>query len=61
MYNSSKQVAPAQYLGATRDLLASVDLLVSQYVYSHRIARHHVVHRGVPRVGQARHPGRHGA
>lgn len=39
MYNSSKQVAPAQYLGATRDLLASVDLLVSQYRYSHRIPR----------------------
>jgi hypothetical protein len=38
-YNASKQVSPAQYLGATRDLLASVDLLTAQYRYSHRIAR----------------------
>ena len=28
MYNSSKQVVPAQYLGATRDMFASVDLLI---------------------------------
>ena len=39
MYNASKQVTPAQYLGATRDLLASVDLLIAQYRYSHRIPR----------------------
>ena len=39
MYNSSKQVKPEQYLGATRDLLASVDLLIAQYRYSHRIPR----------------------
>jgi hypothetical protein len=38
-YNSSKQVKPVQYLGATRDLLASVDLLIAQYRYSHRIPR----------------------
>jgi len=38
MYSASKQVAPKQYLGATRDLLASVDLLAAQYRYSHRIA-----------------------
>ena len=38
MYAASKQVLPAQYLGATRDLLASVDLLIAQYRYSHRIA-----------------------
>jgi hypothetical protein len=37
MYSASKQVAPKQYLGATRDLLASVDLLSSQYRYGHRI------------------------
>ncbi|HEV3265006.1 MAG TPA: major capsid protein [Acidimicrobiales bacterium] len=37
MANSSKQVLAAQYLGATRDLLSSVDLLVSGYRYSHRI------------------------
>lgn len=37
MYNASKQVKPSQYLGATRDLLASADLLVQQYRYSHRI------------------------
>jgi hypothetical protein len=36
-YNDSKQVKPQQYLGATRDLLASVDLLIEQYRYSHRI------------------------
>jgi hypothetical protein len=39
MYGGSKQVKPEQYLGATRDLLASVDLLVSQYRYSHRIPK----------------------
>ncbi|MDE1904828.1 MAG: major capsid protein [Rhodospirillales bacterium] len=39
MYDNSKQVVPAQYLGATRDILASVDLLIEQYVYSHRIPR----------------------
>lgn len=39
MYNASKQVKPQQYLGATRDLLASVDLLIAQYRYSHRIPR----------------------
>jgi hypothetical protein len=38
MYSASKQVAPKQYLGATRDLLASVDLLAAQYRYSHRIS-----------------------
>ncbi len=37
MYSASKQVLPQKYLGATRDLLASVDLLVEQYKYSHRI------------------------
>jgi hypothetical protein len=39
MYGSSKQVKPEQYLGATRDLLASVDLLIAQYRYSHRIPK----------------------
>lgn len=38
MYNNTKQVTPAQYLGATRDLLASVDVLSAQYRYSHRLA-----------------------
>jgi hypothetical protein len=37
MYNASKQINPAQYLGATRDVLASVDLMIAQYRYSHRI------------------------
>lgn len=37
MYAASKQVLARQFLGATRDLLASVDLLVEQYRYSHRI------------------------
>jgi hypothetical protein len=37
MYGPSKQVLPRQYLGATRDLLASADLLAQQYRYSHRI------------------------
>ncbi len=36
--NSTVQVAPAQYLGATRDLLATVDLLKAQYIYSHRFS-----------------------
>lgn len=39
MFNASKQVKPQQYLGATRDLLASAGLLVSQYRYSHRIPK----------------------
>ncbi len=39
MYDSTKQVKPEQYLGATRDILASVDLLIAQYRYSHRIPR----------------------
>jgi hypothetical protein len=38
-YGASKQVKPVEYLGATRDLLASVDLLCAQYRYSHRIPR----------------------
>jgi len=38
-YTASKQVKPVEYLGAMRDLLASVDLLCSQYRYSHRIPR----------------------
>jgi hypothetical protein len=37
MYNASKQVQPDQYLGAARDLMATVDLLLEQYRYSHRI------------------------
>jgi hypothetical protein len=36
-YNSSKQVKPQQFLGATRDLLSSVNLLIQGYRYSHRI------------------------
>jgi hypothetical protein len=39
LYASTKQVKPQQYLGATRDLLASVDLLREQYIYSHRVGR----------------------
>jgi hypothetical protein len=39
MFDASKQVKPQQYLGATRDLLSSVDLLIAQYRYSHRIPR----------------------
>lgn len=39
LYGSTKQVKPQQYLGATRDLLASVDLLREQYIYSHRVPR----------------------
>jgi hypothetical protein len=37
MYKLSKQVQPDSYLGASRDLLATADLLVQQYRYSHRI------------------------
>jgi hypothetical protein len=37
MYGSAKPVAPVQYLGAGRDLIACVDLLIEQYRYSHRI------------------------
>lgn len=37
MFAASKQVVPAQYLGATRDILSTVSLLISQYRYSHRI------------------------
>lgn len=37
MYGASKQVIADQYLGATRDLLASADLLAKQYRYSHRM------------------------
>ncbi len=40
MANASVQVKPQQFLGATRDLLASADLLVAQYRYSHRIPDH---------------------
>ena len=39
MFGSSKQIKASEYLGATRDLLASADLLSSQYRYSHRIPR----------------------
>ena len=38
-YDASKQVKPVEYLGAMRDLLASVDLLTAQYRYSHRVPR----------------------
>lgn len=38
MFNASKQVLPSQYLGASRDLLTSADLLAQQYRYSHRIS-----------------------
>ena len=37
--NSSKQVKPKQFLGASRDILATLDALRSQYIYSHRIPR----------------------
>ena len=37
MYSASKQVIPKQYLGATRDILASADLLSRMYRYTHRI------------------------
>jgi hypothetical protein len=36
MYNASNQVLASQFLGATRDILASVDLIAPQYRYSHR-------------------------
>jgi hypothetical protein len=36
MYDASNQVLASQYLGATRDLLASVDVIAPQYRYSHR-------------------------
>ena len=36
-YNSSKQITPAQYLGAFRDIIATCDLLIEQYRYSHRV------------------------
>jgi len=36
-YNASKQIVPEQFLGATRDILATADLLAQQYRYSHRI------------------------
>lgn len=39
MYAASKQVVPGQYLGATRDVLATIDLLSAQYRYSHRIPK----------------------
>lgn len=38
MYSASKQVKSAQYLGATRDLLATADPLAEQYRYSHWLA-----------------------
>jgi hypothetical protein len=37
MHQSANQVTPEKFLGATRDLLASADLLAQQYRYSHRI------------------------
>lgn len=36
MYSATNQVLASQYLGATRDLLASVDLIAAGYRYSHR-------------------------
>jgi hypothetical protein len=39
MYGYTKQVETSQYLGATRDLLAAADILVSRYRYVHRIPR----------------------
>jgi hypothetical protein len=38
MYAASKQVLASQYLGATRDLLATADILAESYRYSHRMA-----------------------
>jgi hypothetical protein len=35
--NNTKQVVASEYLGATRDLLATVDLVREQYLYSHRL------------------------
>ena len=37
MANQTKQVLASKYLGATRDLLASVDIIRAQYIYSHRL------------------------
>jgi hypothetical protein len=37
--DNSKQVIPAEYLGASRDVLTALDLLKSQYADSHRIPR----------------------
>ena len=39
MYSTSNQILAAQYLGAVRDLLASVDVIAEQYRYSHRYPR----------------------
>jgi hypothetical protein len=39
MYAASNQILAAKYLGATRDLLASVDLISAGYRYSHRYPR----------------------
>jgi len=39
MYNASNQILASKYLGATRDLLASVDLVREGYLHSHRIPR----------------------
>ena len=36
-YDASKQIQIKQFLGATRDILASVDLTIAGYRYSHRI------------------------
>lgn len=38
MYDASKQVPADTYLGATRDLLATADILSKGYRYSHRMA-----------------------
>lgn len=35
--DSSKQLLPRQYLGASRDILATLDLTIEQYKQSHRI------------------------
>jgi len=37
MYDASKQIPADTYLGATRDLLASADILSKMYRYSHRM------------------------
>ena len=39
MYAASNQILAAEYLGATRDLLASVDLIAAGYRYGHRYPR----------------------
>jgi hypothetical protein len=39
LYNASTQVKTAEFLGATRDLLASVDIITAQYRSSHRFPR----------------------